>query len=312
MEGMVWASRLVRLPIRKEQHFHDYTLVSLPNATSIYPVLWSPVFLKVSANCKTRPSDFVLRLLLSGKSLQSYNREKSNVGSLGSGTQGFCLVPLSKALRDSSSVSGWKTDVSCRCNNCKATAGHYGCTMCFIFEVEYIYIYTYIFYCFFMYTIYTMCQTPSTRPLLSWQNPKHDKQLRTTRRKFKQSKWRAFVTWLAFQSNGARASAHQYPPIPHGFHGQPSSELDRCFGRCGCCQSAEGRRFNWYREVSWLDQLRVDLGHIKIMKNHQRSKVVSFLKSNTNLCNVMYTVYLHISGCWSLIIHRAESHGRTF
>lgn len=159
MEGMVWASRLVRLPIRKEQHFHDYTLVSLPNATSIYPVLWSPVFLKVSANCKTRPSDFVLRLLLSGKSLQSYNREKSNVGSLGSGTQGFCLVPLSKALRDSSSVSGWKTDVSCRCNNCKATAGHYGCTMCFIFEVEYIYIYIYFLLFFHVYDLYHVPNT---------------------------------------------------------------------------------------------------------------------------------------------------------
>lgn len=278
MEGMVWASRLVRLPIRKEQHFHDYTLVSLPNATSIYPVLWSPVFLKVSANCKTRPSDFVLRLLLSGKSLQSYNREKSNVGSLGSGTQGFCLVPLSKALRDSSSVSGWKTDVSCRCNNCKATAGHYGCTMCFIFEVEYIYIYIHIFYCFFMYTIYTMCQTPSTRPLLSWRNPKHDKQLRTTRRKFKQSKWRAFVTWLAFQSNGARcicASISPYPPLSptDSTVNRPPSWIDALVAVDAAKVPKDDRGY-WYPEVSWLDQLKSHKSRPWPYKNHEKSSKI--------------------------------------
>ena len=238
MEGMVWASRLVRLPIRKEQHFHDYTLVSLPNATSIYPVLWSPVFLKVSANCKTRPSDFVLRLLLSGKSLQSYNREKSNVGSLGSGTQWCCLVALSIAFQ-----GGKPMFVSWDVTFVKPTPGHWRVHYVLHLRI-WIYIYIHIYFTVFS-CIRIMYHVPSTvnktSPFLT--KSKHDKQLsqlRTTRRKFKQSKWRAFVTWLAFQSNGARCICASISPYPPRFHGQPSSELDRIFGRCGCCQSAEG------------------------------------------------------------------------
>ena len=127
-----------------------------------------------------------------------------------------------------------------------------GCNMCkpsaVSWRVHYVpHLWIWIYHFFHVYDLYhvpnTVNKTSSfLKKSKKWQL---DKQLRTTRRKFKQSKWRAFVTWLAFQSNGARCICASISPYPPRFHGQPSSELDRCFGRCGCCQSAEGRRFNW-------------------------------------------------------------------
>lgn len=141
-----------------------------------------------------------------------------------------------------------------------------------------IYIYTYIFYCFFMYTIYTMCQTPSTRPLLSWRNPKHDKQLRTTRRKFKQSKWRAFVTWLAFQSNGARcicASISPYPPLSptDSTVNRPPSWIDALVAVDAAKVPKDDRGY-WYPEVSWLDQLKSHKSRPWPYKNHEKSSKI--------------------------------------
>ena len=104
--------------------------------------------------------------------------------------------------------------------------------MCFIFEVEYI--------IFFMYTNYVPCAKHRQQDLFFLE----ELQKMTSswgRLEENSNNQDGEPSWLGWHSSlMEHVHLRIRTPYPHGFHGQPSSELDRIFGRCGCCQSAEG------------------------------------------------------------------------